>query len=65
MSTYKRKTRDEWQMWSNYGYGWEHELSEDSWREMREQLKCYRANCPNASFKAKKVRVRLGSEHVN
>lgn len=56
---YKRKTRDEWQMWSNYGYGWEHELSEDSWREMREQLKCYRTNCPNAEFRAKKVRVRL------
>ena len=32
--TYQRKTRDEWQMWSNYGYGWEHELSEDSWKSL-------------------------------
>jgi hypothetical protein len=43
--------------WVCYGYGWDHELSEDSWREMRAQLKCYRENCPEASFRSKKVRV--------
>ena len=59
---YTRKTRDEWQMWPNYGYGWEHEISEDSWRELRDQLKVYRANCPQYSFRAKKVRIPIESE---
>lgn len=62
--TRARKTRDEWQMWSNYGYGWEHEISEDTWKEMREQLKCYRANCPGASFRAKKARVRIETRDI-
>ena len=59
MSNYQRKTRDEWQMWSNYGYGWEHELSEDSWREMRERLKEYRTNAPQYRYRAKRVRVKI------
>jgi hypothetical protein len=61
--TYTRKTRDEWQMWSNYGYGWEHEVSEDNWRDMKAQLKCYRENCPNASFRAKLARVRIEADN--
>jgi hypothetical protein len=40
----QRTTRDEWRLWVNYGQGWEHECSEDSWRAAREQAKTYRAN---------------------
>ena len=54
---YTRKTRDEWQMWSNYGYGWECEISEDTYKSAREQMKCYRANCPGAQFKLKLKRI--------
>ena len=45
---YQRKTRDEWQILVNYGYGdgWEHEVSEDSYREARDQVRTYRENCP-------------------
>lgn len=57
--SYKRKTRDVWQMMSNYGYGWECEIEEDSWKAMREQLKVYRENCPNASFRAVTRRERI------
>lgn len=56
---YTRKTRDEWQLWSDYGQGWEHELSEDSWKEMRARLREYRQNAPQYSYKAKKVRIKL------
>lgn len=45
--TYQRKTRDTWQIHVNYGYGdgWEHECTEMSFHEAREQVKCYRENC--------------------
>jgi hypothetical protein len=56
---YTRKTRDEWQLWADYGQGWEHEISEDSWKEMRERLKEYRINAPQYAYKARKVRVKL------
>jgi len=46
-------------MWSNYGYGWEVEIEEDSWKAIREQLKCYRENCQHGSFRAKKRRERI------
>jgi len=56
-----RKTRDEYQMFSDYGQGWEHELSEDTWKEMRERLKEYRSNAPQYRYKSVKRRVRLVS----
>jgi hypothetical protein len=56
-----RKTRDVWRLYVNYGYGhgWEHELTEDSWREARERLREYRANCPEYPIKAVKGRERI------
>lgn len=54
-----RKTRDEWQLWVHYGQGWEHEISEDSWREMRDRLREYRENCPQYPVKVRKRRIRL------
>ena len=43
---YKRKTVDEYRLYVNYGQGWEHETTEESYRELREQQRCYRENCP-------------------
>lgn len=44
---YKRKTRDEWHIEVNYGYGdgWEHECTEHSFRAARDQVRTYRENC--------------------
>jgi hypothetical protein len=58
----QRKTRDEWQLWSNYGFGWEHELSEDTAKEMRQRLQEYRINCPQYQFKAVKKRVKIDED---
>ncbi len=48
--TYLRKTRDEWTVQVDYGYGhgWEDETTEDSRAEGRERLREYRANCQYA-----------------
>lgn len=58
---YQRKTRDEWQLWANYGHGhgWEHEISEDSYKEARERLKEYRENAPQYAYRLKRARVRI------
>lgn len=48
---YVRKTRDEWRLHLNYGQGFEHEVSEDTYREIRERLKEYRENCPEYARK--------------
>ena len=53
---YIRKTRDEWQLISNYGYGWEVELTEESKKEIYQRLKEYKENT-NGIFKIKKMRV--------
>ena len=55
---YQRKTRDEWQLWVDYGQGFEHETSEDTRRAAIEQQKCYRDNCPEYRTKIKLARVR-------
>ena len=39
-----RKTRDRWDIETNYGYGWDVECSEYTWREAKEQYKCYAEN---------------------
>lgn len=56
--TYVRKTRDEWEVQSNYGYGWDLETTEDSLQGAREQLKTYRENI-NAPVRIVKRRVRI------
>ena len=48
----RRKTRDVYHVLTNYGQGWEHEATENSWREAREQMKTYRANVPGINIKA-------------
>lgn len=56
---YTRKTRDEWHILANYGQGWEHELTEGTWKDAKAQLKCYRENAPQYPVKAVKRRARL------
>ena len=57
---YKRKTRDRWDIETNWGYGWEAECSEYTHKEAREQYKCY---CENAygrySTRLRKHRERI------
>lgn len=59
MSTYKRKTRDIYMLYVNYGYSWEEELSETSLHEIMERLKEYRENVPQYPVKAVKKRERI------
>lgn len=44
--TYTRKTHIEWDVQSNYGYGWEDVTTEETYREARERLREYRENEP-------------------
>lgn len=41
---YTRKTRDRWDIVTNYGYGWEAECSEYSYKEAKQTAKEYREN---------------------
>lgn len=45
---YQRKTRDRWDIMTNYGYGWECENSEYTRTDARRSLKEYRENCGGA-----------------
>ena len=54
-----RKTADEYQLHVNYGQGWEHETSEATRAEAREQKECYRINCPEYPTRIVKRRVRI------
>jgi hypothetical protein len=57
---YIRKTKDEYQLITNYGYGWEVELTEETYKEAKTQLKCYRENASGLTgIKIKKVRAPL------
>lgn len=57
----QRKTRDEWTIQGNYGYGhgWEDLCSEDNRKEARERLKEYRDNEPGTPHRIEKRRVRI------
>ena len=59
--TYKRKTKDEYQVHGNYGptYGYEEVTAEETLKAAREQLKCYRDNEPGISFKIIKRRAKI------
>lgn len=41
---YKRKTRDRYDIETNWGYGWEVECSEYTYSEARQRLREYRDN---------------------
>ena len=56
---YIRKTKDEYEIQGNYGYGWETVTTEETFRAAKEQVKCYRDNEPG-SHRIKMVRVPIG-----
>jgi hypothetical protein len=41
---YIRKTADRWDIMGNYGYGWDCECSEYTYKEAKQRLKEYREN---------------------
>lgn len=61
MATYARKTEDEYRLMINYGFGhgWEHETTEETLREAKEQQRTYRGNCPEYPTKIVKKRVKI------
>lgn len=44
---YQRKTRDRWDIMTNWGYGWECEYSAYTYREAKSVLSDYRRNAYN------------------
>lgn len=56
---YVRKTKDVWQLLSNYGYGWECEVEYEDKEEAKADLKSYRENCPDAQYRLVTKRVKL------
>lgn len=54
----QRKTRDEWQVWSNYGYGWDEECSEPTRRDGLQRLREYRENGPG-QYRLRKRRIKI------
>ena len=58
--TYQRKTRDEFQVQGNYGYGhgWETENTEATRKEARQSLREYRDNGPGQyRLVCKRIRI--------
>lgn len=41
---YVRKTKDVYEIQTNWGYGWDCETTEETWAEAKAQAKCYREN---------------------
>lgn len=62
---YQRKTRDRWDIMTNYGYGWECECSEYTWKEAKQTAKEYRENT-RAAVRIEKHREKItgGADHV-
>ena len=55
---YQRKTKDIYELWTNYGYGWECEVCEETRTEIRQRYKEYRENT-NAQLQIKKRREKI------
>jgi hypothetical protein len=55
---YIRKTIDEYEIQGLYQTGWELETVEETYKEAKQQVKCYRDNVPGTSFKIVKKRVK-------
>ena len=56
--TYTRKTTDEYRLMVNYGQGWEHEITEESYKEAKIRKKEYDDNC-NYPVKIVKKRIKI------
>ena len=49
--SYVRKTQDEFQIWGNYGHGFEELTAEATRKDAKERLKEYRMNQPEGTYK--------------
>lgn len=58
---YQRKTKDEYILMANYGYGhgFEEETTEETYKDIKQRLKEYRDNAPEYSYKWIKKRVKI------
>lgn len=56
MTNYKRKTRDIWRIYTNYGYGWEEESTADTMKEAQYQKREYLLAGAHAVIISKKKR---------
>lgn len=61
---YIRKTRDRWDIMTNYGYGWDCECSEYTWADARRTAQEYRENIRGA-VRIEKHRERIAEGGVN
>ena len=57
--SYQRKTRDVWRFYVDYGNGWEHEFTDYSLAEAKQDRKDYANNCPQHPVKIVKGRERI------
>lgn len=59
--TYQRKTKDEWRLLCNYGYGdgWEEVVTEETYAEIKLRKREYEENMPQYPYKIVKRRVKL------
>lgn len=60
---YKRKTRDVWELYVDYGYGWEYATAEFTRGEIKQREKEYKENCPQYPVKLVKHRERIGESN--
>lgn len=58
---YQRKTKDEWRLLCNYGYGdgWEEVVTEETYAEIKLRKREYEENMPQYPYKIVKRRVKL------
>ena len=54
---YERKTVDVWEVWSNYGYGWEAECEGETRQDARRLLREYNENAPQGMHKLRHRRI--------
>lgn len=52
----QRKTRDVFELWVNYGCGFEYEVGEDTNEEIRQRKREYRENCPQYPVQIRRKR---------
>jgi hypothetical protein len=65
--SYKRKTRDVYDIQGDYGYGhgWETVTAEETYRDARVQLRGYRDNEPGVPFRIKITRERIPAMYAH
>lgn len=57
MSKYVRKTHDEWEIWGDYGYGYDYVVTGEDKKDAYELLRVYRDNEKGVPFKIVKRRI--------